>query len=142
MRSALRDLEKRKVISLDDTLVLVRDGEGNLSRKRSPDTTVLIGALVGGIMGLLLMFMFPVIGVVFGAAAGALVGRLLSGARVDRESRADVEAALAPGSSALLALVRGGDIVSTMSKLRVPGMQVYQTTLARDTEARLREVMQ
>ncbi len=143
-RNALKDFEKRKAISLDDAVVLARNAEGRLTRRRDRDTTTtVIGAIVGGVMGLLLIFMFPVIGILFGATAGALVGRLwLSNERVDREAIADAEATLAPGNSALLALIRAGDIVSLMPALRMPGMQVYQTTLARDTEARLRQALQ
>ncbi len=142
-RSALQDFEKRKAISLDDAVVLARDAAGQLTRRHDRDNTIIIGAIAGGVVGLLLMFMFPVISVLFGAAAGALFGKLLlSNDKVDREAIADTEAALPPGGSALLLLIRAGDIVTIMSTLRVPGMQVYQTTLARETEARLRQMVQ
>jgi uncharacterized membrane protein len=142
VRSALRDIEKRKTLTLDDAVVLVKDSAGNLQIQRDRNSAVIIGAVVGGFMGLLLMFMFPIIGIIFGAAAGALVGRLLADAKVGKEAIADVQAALRPGSSALLAMLRGGDIVSIMSELHTPGVHVYQTTLSRDTEARLREELQ
>ncbi len=142
VRSALRDMEKRKTLILDDAVVLAKDSAGNLQVQRDRSSTVIIGAIAGGLMGLLLMFMFPIIGVVFGAAAGALVGRLLADARVDREAIADVQSTLRPDTSALLALLRGGDIVSIMSGLHAPGANVYQTTLPRDAEARLREALQ
>ena len=52
-RTALRDLEKRGTLALDDAVVLTKDGTGQVRRRREPYYGVLVGAAVGGLMGLL-----------------------------------------------------------------------------------------
>ena len=108
-RAALRDLERRGSLGLNDVAVVVKDAGGQVS-VRHDAPSVVAGAIVGGVMGLGLMFMFPIIGIFFGAGAGALISRLFAGRRLDADMVADVSTALEPGSSALLVLLRTGDV--------------------------------
>lgn len=137
-RSMLRDLEKRNVVGLDDVLVLVKDAGGKIQRQRDLSRAVLIGAIVGALFGLPFIFLFPVISVIFGAAAGALIGRLLIDQRVEEEFIVDAERALRPNTSALLILIRTGDLAELGGALRTFPLHIYQTSLAPDLEAMLR----
>jgi uncharacterized membrane protein len=143
VRSALRDLEKRKELGLDDAMVLARDQAGSVSRRGNRSRAVLAGAIAGGVTGLLLTFMFPVIGILFGAGAGALLVRLLQNQRIDADEVTTVEAALRPGTSALLLLLRPGEVSAAMTSiLRGAHAQVYQTTLSPEMDASLRQSLQ
>ncbi len=136
-RTALKALEKRRVLGLDDAVVVTREGNGQLYIHRDIPSEVAIGALVGALLGLLLTFIF-LFSIVFGAAAGALIGRLLVDQRVPRESIEDVEDALGPGSSSLLILIRTGDTEAMMSAVAGFRPRIFQTTLPPEIDARLR----
>jgi uncharacterized membrane protein len=140
VRTALRDLEKRGRLVLDDTVVLEKDTTGKVHVDNQASEPVIIGAVVGGVMGLILTFMFPIVGVVFGAGAGALVGRVLD-AQVDRQFVRDVQAALRPGTSALFLLVPGANADAPLAALRQFRGHVYQTTLAPQLEDELRAAL-
>lgn len=139
VRGALRDLERRRVVALDDALVLVKDAQGQIRRRRDPSRGLILGAIVGGLTGLLWTFMFPVISVLFSACVGALIGWFLIDRRVGDEFVADAERALRPGTSALLILIRSGDVGELGTQLRTFPLHIYQTSLAPDLEARFRQ---
>ncbi len=136
-RTALKDLEKRRVLGLDDAVVVAREGNGQLYIHRDVPPEVTIGAIVGALLGLLLTFVF-LFSVVFGAAAGALIGRLLVDQRVTRESIEDVEEALGPGTSSLLILIRTGDADAMMAAVAGFRPRIFQSTLPPEIDARLR----
>ncbi len=137
-RAALRDLERRGSLGLNDVAVVVKDAGGQVS-VRHDAPSVVAGAIVGGVMGLGLMFMFPIIGIFFGAGAGALISRLFAGRRLDADMVADVSTALEPGSSALLVLLRTGDVQALAAAARTHHAHVYQTTLPPALEDSLRQ---
>jgi uncharacterized membrane protein len=140
VRTALKDLEKRGRLVLDDAVVLEKDATGEVHVDNDASEPVIIGAVVGGVMGLLLTFMFPIVGVVFGAGAGALVGRALD-AQVDREFVRDVQTALQPSTSALFLLVPAAGADAALAALGQFRGHVYQTTLAPRLEEQLRATL-
>ncbi len=139
-RSALKELEKRGSLALDDALVVVREAAGQIKRQRDLSTATLIGAIVGGLMGVPLVFVFTPVSILFGAGAGAAIGMLASGPRVDEEFVDSTEGALRPGTSALLVLLRRGDIAEMDAALRGFPLHIRQATLTPDAEAALRQV--
>ena len=100
-RLALRELERRGSLVLDDALIVEREAAGRVRRRRDRSSAALIGAVVGGLMGVPLVFTFTPISILFGVGAGGAIGRLAlaSGPRVDEEFVDSAEGALRPGTS-------------------------------------------
>ena len=140
-RSALKKLEKRGSLSMDDALVVVREAAGQIKRQRDLSTATLIGAIVGGLMGVPLVFMFTPVSILFGAAAGAAMGMLATGPRVDEEFVDSAAGALQPGNSALLVLLRRGDIAEMDAVLRGLPIIIRQATLTLDAGATPRQAL-
>jgi uncharacterized membrane protein len=138
-RHVLRDMENRKELSLNDAVVLAQDDSGRTERRRDRSGVPVIGAIVGAMMGLLLAFAFPVVGIVVGAGAGALLATLLFDRRVEEDYITDLERDLRPGTSALLCLIRSGDVATLGYSLRSFHLRVYQSTLPPQLQATLRE---
>jgi uncharacterized membrane protein len=137
LQAAMKDLEDRHLLRVDDTALLVKDDEGKVSLVGRPSRGARTGAVVGGAMGLLLSFMFPVVSVVFGAGAGALIGRSFE-THVDRQFVTDVQSRLQPGTSALFMLVRQASTQAVVAALRPFEGCVHQTTLSPELEQALR----
>ena len=73
----LKDLEKQKLVELDDAVVVVKGADGEVKVKETKDLTKAKGAAKGGTLGLVVGLMLggPIGGVLLGAAAGALASR-------------------------------------------------------------------
>jgi uncharacterized membrane protein len=73
----LKDLEKQKLIELDDAVIVVKDADGEVKVKETTDLTKAKGAAKGGTLGFVVGLMMggPIGGVLLGAAAGALLAR-------------------------------------------------------------------
>jgi uncharacterized membrane protein len=73
----LKDLEKQKLIELDDAVVVVKGADGEVKVKETTDLTKAKGAAKGGTLGFVVGLMMggPIGGVLLGAAAGALLSR-------------------------------------------------------------------
>jgi uncharacterized membrane protein len=73
----LKDLEKQKLIELDDAVIVVKDADGEIKVKETKDLTKAKGAAKGGTLGFVVGLMMggPIGGVLLGAAAGALLSR-------------------------------------------------------------------
>jgi uncharacterized membrane protein len=73
----LKDLEKQKLVELDDAVIVVKDADGEVKVKETTDLTKAKGAAKGGTLGLVVGLMLggPIGGVLLGAAAGALASR-------------------------------------------------------------------
>jgi uncharacterized membrane protein len=71
------DLEKQKLIELDDAVIVVKGADGEIKVKETTDLTRAKGAAKGGTLGLVVGLMLggPIGGVLLGAAAGALASR-------------------------------------------------------------------
>lgn len=141
LQAALKGLEARHLLKLDDTALVVKDAAGKVQIVNRPSAGARTGAVVGGVLGLLLTFMFPVVSVFFGAGAGALIGRSFD-IHVDRDFVEGVESRLEPGTSALFMLIRQADAQAVVGALRQFDGCIHQTTLSPELEKALREAAQ
>lgn len=73
----LKDLEKQKLVELDDAVVVVKDVDGEVKVKETKDLTKAKGAAKGATLGVVVGLMMggPIGGALLGAAAGALASR-------------------------------------------------------------------
>jgi uncharacterized membrane protein len=141
VREAVRQLQKRDLISLDDSAVVVKDANGKIQVRNEVDRGVKVGAIGGGLLGLMLGFIFfPLGGLIIGTLGGALVGQMTD-LGVDQKFVKDVEASLAPGSSAIFLIVRSGDPNAALTALRPFKGTLYHTSFSTDTEENLRRVL-
>jgi uncharacterized membrane protein len=137
MREALKDLEKRGLLSLDDAAVIVRDETGEFHVKGQMDRGVKTGAIGGGVIGLLLAsIFFPIGGIVLGALAGAGIGAAAH-IGIDKQFIKDVEASMPNGSSAVIIYAREGDPTAVRSALEPFHGTIFQTSLEGDAEEAL-----
>jgi uncharacterized membrane protein len=138
---SLRQLEQSADLDLEDTAVLVKDSNGEIKSHNELSGATEKGLVAGGLVGAVLGFAFPVAGVLLGAGGGALVARFLR-TGIDPGFAKEVGAALQPGGSALVLIVRQGTPELVLSALRAYRGQVYQTTLPPELEQELRKSLQ
>jgi uncharacterized membrane protein len=138
LRTALKDLEHKGLLSLDDAAVIVRDMDGKFKVHGQSDRGVKTGALAGGALGLLLgSIFFPIGGIVLGALAGAGVGAAFD-IGINKEFIKSVEESMPNGSSAIIVYVRDADPNAVRAALEPYHGRVFQTTLESDAEDTLR----
>jgi uncharacterized membrane protein len=138
MRDTLVEMQKQKIISLQDAAVVVRKQDGKVKVKQA-QSLVGVGALGGSFWGLLigLLFWAPWLGLAIGAATGALAGGLTD-TGVDDKFIKDVGENIEPGHSALFLLVSDATPDKVMEGLTDFNPKVYQTSLSEEDEAKLR----
>ena len=141
MREALKDLERRGDLSLDDAAVIVRDEEGKFHVKGQADRGVKTGAVAGGVIGLLLAsIFFPIGGIILGALAGAGIGAAAN-IGIDKQFIKDVEAAMPNGSSAVIIYAREGNPAAVRAALEPFHGEIYQTSLDAEAEEALHRAL-
>jgi uncharacterized membrane protein len=139
MRETLVQLQKQKIVTLDDAAVVVRKQDGKVKVKQAV-SLVGAGALGGAFWGLLigLIFWMPWLGLAIGAASGALTGRLTD-TGIDDEFIKEVGETIEPGHSALFLLVSQSTPDKLQAELKNFDATVIQTSLSEEDDARLRE---
>ena len=135
---SVRSLEHEGKIHLNDTAVVTKSADGQVSVKNEASSGTETGAVVGGILGAMLFLVFPVAGIVGGAIVGGLVGRAVSPG-VDGSFVKEVGDDLPAGGSALFLLIKDGDIGLIVAALRRYEGRVRQTTLDEDAEQALED---
>jgi uncharacterized membrane protein len=141
MREALKDLEKRGLLNLDDAAVIVRDENGKFKVHGQMDRGVKIGAVGGGVVGLLLAsIFFPIGGIVLGALAGAGIGAAAN-IGIDKKFVKDVEAAMPNSSSAIIIYARSADPSAVRAAVEPFKGKIFQTSLDGDAEAALHRAL-
>lgn len=140
MRDKLIDLQKQKVISLQDAAVVVRNQEGKVKIKQVTSLTG-AGALGGAFWGMLigLLFFAPWLGLAVGAITGAIAGKFTD-VGVDDKFIKEVGEKIEPGHSALFLLVDKVTMDKVQPTLEEFEAEVVQTSLSDEQEARLREL--
>ncbi|MCJ7662459.1 MAG: DUF1269 domain-containing protein [Anaerolineales bacterium] len=138
MRDDLMRLQKEHLITLDDAAVVVRKQDGKAKVKQMTDL-VGAGALGGAFWGMLigLLFLAPWLGLAIGAVTGAVAGGLTD-IGVDDKFIKEVGEQIEPGDSALFLLVRDSTPDKVMDELRKFDAKVYQTSLSKEDEEKLR----
>ncbi len=141
VRLTLIKLQKEHLIELEDAAVIVKNAEGKVKLKQAVDLTT-AGAVSGGFWGLLIgtLFLSPVLGAAVGAAAGAASGAL-SDIGVDDNFMKSLGETLKPRSSALFVLVRKVTPDKVLDEVAPYGGTVLRTSLSKDEEAQLQEVL-
>lgn len=144
MRNTLASIEKIGRLSLDDSAVAVKDGDGKVHVKNEMDRGVKIGAVGGGALGLLLgSIFFPLGGALVGAIAGGLVGSMAD-LGISKKFVKQVTGEMQPGSSALFVISREANVDLALAALREhQGTgRVYHTTLSKEDEELLRDAVE
>ena len=138
MRDELMRMQKEHLITLDDAAVVVRKQDGKPKVKQLT-SLVGAGALGGAFWGMLigLLFFAPWLGLAIGAMTGAVAGGLTD-IGVDDKFIKEVGEQIKPGDSALFLLVREATPDKVMDELKNFDAKVYQTSLSKDDEEKLR----
>jgi len=144
MRAALAKMQSQYLIELEDTVVVTRDHKGKTKLDQAVSMTA-AGAASGAFWGMLigLLFFNPLIGAAVGAGAGALSGKFTD-IGVDNNMAKQLGEELTPGSSALIVLLRkvtADKVLDGLKQFAGKG-RVFQTSLNKDDEKSLREVLE
>ncbi len=136
----LADLQKQDLIKVHDAAVVEW-----ASGKKKPKTRQLAnlagaGALGGAFWGLLfgLLFFVPLLGLAVGAAMGALSGSLAD-VGINDEFISSVRSKVTPGTSALFVMTSDAVLDKVESAFEGQDMELIQTNLSGEDEAKLRE---
>jgi len=144
MRAELAKMQKEYLIEMDDVVVVTKDDKGKVKLHQAQNLTA-AGAISGGFWGTLigLIFLNPLLGAAVGAGAGALTGALTD-IGISNEFMKEFAQRFKPGCSALFVLVRKATpdkVLEGLSEFKGEG-KVLQTSLTKDKEEELREVIE
>jgi uncharacterized membrane protein len=139
MRDVLIELQKQRLVMLDDAAVVVRRSDGKIKVKQAM-SLVGTGALGGAFWGMLigLLFWMPWLGVAAGTRSGALKGAF-SDYGLDDGFVKEVGNTIQPGHSALFLLIREATPDRLMDALKQFNGKILQISLSKEAEAELRE---
>jgi uncharacterized membrane protein len=144
MRAALAKMQKQYLLEMEDAVVVTRDQNGKTKLHQAVCLTS-AGAVGGAFWGMLigLLFLNPLLGAALGAGAGAIAGRFRD-IGLDDKMMKDIGDSLKPGSSALFVLLRKVTADKVLDGLKpfVGKGRVFQTSLNKDDEKALREVLE
>jgi len=144
MRTALLKMQKEYLIELEDAVVVTRDAKGRTKLDQAVNLTS-AGAVGGGFWGLLIgmIFLNPLLGAAVGAGAGALSGKLTD-IGVNDQMMKDIGQSFKPGTSGLFVLVRKATADKVLAGLKefAGKGKLFQTSLSKDDEHALREVLE
>jgi uncharacterized membrane protein len=144
MRAALAKMQNQYLLELEDAVVVTRDLKGKVKLDQAVSLTA-SGAASGAFWGMLigLLFLNPILGAAVGAGAGALSGKLTD-IGVDDRTAKQLGEELTPGSSALIVLLRKATpdkVIDGLKQFAGKG-RVFQTSLSKDDENSLRQVLE
>ena len=144
MRAALAKMQDQYLLEMEDAVVVTRDLKGKIKLHQAVSLTA-AGAASGAFWGLLigLLFLNPFLGAAVGAGAGALSGKLTD-LGVDNRTAKQLGDELTPNSSALIVVLRhvtADKVLDGLKQFAGRG-RVFQTSLSKDDENSLREVLE
>jgi uncharacterized membrane protein len=137
--NALKEAQRQKLIKINNAAVLHKDAKGRLHIKETADMGGGKGAALGGVAG-------AAIGLIAGpvllvpAAVGALVGGLSAKLRDSGFSDARLKALgahLAPGSSAIVAVVEHRWVAEVKQAMAEAGADLFAEEIGADISAQL-----
>lgn len=144
MRGALTKMQDQYLLEMDDAVVVTRDLKGKIKLHQATSLTA-AGATSGAFWGMLigLLFFSPLLGAALGAGAGALSGRL-SDIGMDNRVAKQLGDELTPDSSALIVILRRATADKVLDGLKqfAGKGRVFQTSLSKDDDKSLREVLE
>jgi len=144
MRAALVKMQQQYLLEMEDAVVVTRDPSGKANLHQAVSLTA-VGAVSGGFWGMLigLLFLNPFLGALVGAGAGAISGKFRD-IGVDDNMMKEVGQSLKPNTSALFVLLRKVTADKVLDGLKpfVGKGKVYQSSLSKDDEKALRDVLE
>jgi uncharacterized membrane protein len=142
MRAELAKLQKEYLIEMSDVVVVTKDGKGKVKLHQAVNLTA-AGAVGGTFWGMLIgmFFLNPLLGAAVGAGAGALSGKLNDIGISDKFMK-ELGETLRNDTSALFVLVRKVTPDKVLEGLKGFKGKVIQTSLSKDREEELREVLE
>jgi len=144
MRAALAKMQDQYLLEMEDAVVVTRDLKGKIKLHQAVSLTA-AGAASGAFWGMLigLLFFSPFLGAAVGAGAGALSAKLTE-VGMDSKMTKQLGDELTPNSSALIVLLRkvtADKVLDGLTQFAGKG-RVFQTSLSKDDEKSLREVLE
>jgi uncharacterized membrane protein len=143
VRRELVDIQREQLVSLEDAVVVERDGEGTVHLRQAVNLTT-AGALGGGFWGALvgMLFLNPLLGGAVGAGIGAVSGHLTD-LGINDDFLREVGSTLPNGSAALCLLLREATPDRVVERLRAhaPHAKLLRTNLSHTDEDQLRELL-
>lgn len=142
MRAELAKMQKEYLIEMEDVVVVTKDDKDKVKLHQAVNLTA-SGAIGGSFWGMLIGFLFlnPLAGAAVGAGAGAISGKLTD-IGINNEFMKNLGETLTAGTSALFVLVRKSTPDKVLEGLKGFKGKVIQTSLTKDKEDALREVLE
>jgi uncharacterized membrane protein len=144
VRRELVDIQRERLIALEDAVVVERDGKGGVHLRQAINLTA-TGAVGGGFWGALvgLLFLNPLLGAAVGVGVGSLSGAL-SDLGIDDGFLREIGNTLPNGGAALCVLLRDSTPDRVIERLRThaPHAQLLRTNLSHVDEDRLRLLLE
>ena len=141
MRAALARLQNEYLIDTEDVVVVTKNRQGKVKLHQAANLSA-AGAVSGGFWGTLigLLFLNPILGVVVDAGCGTLA-RKLSDIGISEGFIKELAEILQPGTSSLFVLVRRATPGKVLEELSGFEGRVITTSLTRDKEEELRDLL-
>jgi uncharacterized membrane protein len=144
-RLELRMMEKDELVDLQESVVLVRDNNGEIHFHHSQHFTLplsLGGGFVGTLVGLMILNpVVALIGGISGTALGALLGALKE-VGIEEDFMKDLADEMRPGSSSLFIVTRKGDPQKIMEALKPYDGKILCNALYHQNESKLKAACQ
>ena len=138
----LKELEKEQIIMLVNAAVMVKDEKGKVKLKETQDVDSKRGAVFGAIAGGLIGLLGGPAGVIVGATAGAATGGVAAG-KIDMgfpdDTLKELQEALTPGSSAILALIQHEWVDRVVEEMEKFGASLFREALKEEIAVQLDE---
>ena len=139
----LSNLQKMKLLELEDAALAIKDQKGKVKVKQTLENAHTGSAAAwGGFWGLLigLLFLAPIFWGLIGALLGAVIGKTTD-LGIDNKFIDQVGDSLDPGGSALFMLVLKATPDKVLEQMKKFGGDVYQTSLSNEDEEKLKQAL-
>ncbi len=139
----LADLQKQRLLTLEDAALAVKDEKGKVKVKQTLENQLTgSAALWGGFWGLLigLLFLAPIFWGLFGALMGFIAGKT-GDVGIDDKFIKEVGNSLENGGAAVFALVIEATSDKVLEAIAPYGGHVFQTSLSKDDEEKLKQAL-
>lgn len=141
MREKLVSMQKEYLIEMEDAVVVTKSADGKLKLHQAVNLTT-AGVVGGTFWGMLIgmIFLSPLLGAAVGAGTGALTGAL-GDIGIDDTFMKDLGTSMQSGHAMLFVLVRRATTDKVLEGLKGFQGTIIQTSLAKDQEEQLRQVL-